>query len=1045
MIKNVRDTCVSAITRSTQSIHPLLSVRLPSPSLQLGFSLLEAGTVRFKNTRNIMIKNVLDTCVCAIAFWLLGYGIGFGEGSKVFGWKYDDGSVRMVDKKIPHPHLRPSPPHSSFFLSALIYPVIAHMIWSQGGLLAASQTNTVLNTIGVLDNAGSMVVHVTGESGCCRCCVVAVVVARGIMVGQGKGEQDASLLFPPSVLFLFSACTGGVTSLVGAILVGPRIGRFDIDGKVVPFKCHSVVFIAAGTIILWVGFYGFNGGSVSLVGQPPLQWVQEVARVCVNTTISASFSGVTVWTLTYRRREPVPEDTFNGVIGGLVAACATSSVVEPYAAAIIGVVAGLMYLLGCWLMFRYQIDDPVQAAPTHLFCGSWGGVAAGLFATKDGITATYGVVPSSWGLFYGGGGWQLLVQILALLLVYAWVGTTTYVLFVFLGAFGVLRVKRQEEEVGLDVAFHGGEDEGEEFDMEDSQYGGRRFLSGRSMHHRMPGVLETIVRMLNPKRWGRPGGPAEAFGQKRDVWHRALDNTPYGQFSLAMYEANYVMEDTAEVEGSSSGVYIGVHDGHGGTETSEFLKENLYFNLKAQFMHQGGQVSAEAVRGAFHETETAFTQVVRQSFEASPHLATVGSCSVVAVVTGNALWVANVGDCRAVLGQVRKGDDNSLECRALQLSVDHNLSFASIREKFIEEHADMPDAVVEKRGGFRVKGKVTVTRSFGDLYLKSHEFNREPLFSRFRVPEPFHPPLLSCEPNIAVRLLSPHDSFVILASDGLFEFISNQEAVDIVASSPRKDIARQLIRAALRRAAERREIRYQDLLRMASGQRREYHDDITVVVFFFNHEARNKHATKSNMTWNHDISFKGGKDARLALNAAAAVDLASPSKQGTNEARAALSSASGSLNRTTSSVPEDGVLEMEELPELPAAPPSALPAQRHCSSRQQQALRLYVSRQHSCRSPIQRMIVHDLEKSRELANTSRGDVPAGLRRHGCGIGPAKIEAPVETAAEAESDAVAAAGAAAARRRLRRLRVPRAPALHASDPAAVQGGTRTSTP
>ncbi|CAI7811389.1 unnamed protein product [Closterium sp. NIES-54] len=1001
MIKNVRDTCVSAITRSTQSIHPLLSVRLPSPSLQLGFSLLEAGTVRFKNTRNIMIKNVLDTCVCAIAFWLLGYGIGFGEGSKVFGWKYDDGSVAYASGQngvdwffqftfcatsatiiagavAERTHLWAYLTFN-FFLSALIYPVIAHMIWSQGGLLAASQTNTVLNTIGVLDNAGSMVVHVTG----------------------------------------------GVTSLVGAILVGPRIGRFDIDGKVVPFKCHSVVFIAAGTIILWVGFYGFNGGSVSLVGQPPLQWVQEVARVCVNTTISASFSGVTVWTLTYRRREPVPEDTFNGVIGGLVAACATSSVVEPYAAAIIGVVAGLMYLLGCWLMFRYQIDDPVQAAPTHLFCGSWGGVAAGLFATKDGITATYGVVPSSWGLFYGGGGWQLLVQILALLLVYAWVGTTTY--------------------VGLDVAFHGGEDEGEEFDMEDSQYGGRRFLSGRSMHHRMPGVLETIVRMLNPKRWGRPGGPAEAFGQKRDVWHRALDNTPYGQFSLAMYEANYVMEDTAEVEGSSSGVYIGVHDGHGGTETSEFLKENLYFNLKAQFMHQGGQVSAEAVRGAFHETETAFTQVVRQSFEASPHLATVGSCSVVAVVTGNALWVANVGDCRAVLGQVRKGDDNSLECRALQLSVDHNLSFASIREKFIEEHADMPDAVVEKRGGFRVKGKVTVTRSFGDLYLKSHEFNREPLFSRFRVPEPFHPPLLSCEPNIAVRLLSPHDSFVILASDGLFEFISNQEAVDIVASSPRKDIARQLIRAALRRAAERREIRYQDLLRMASGQRREYHDDITVVVFFFNHEARNKHATKSNMTWNHDISFKGGKDARLALNAAAAVDLASPSKQGTNEARAALSSASGSLNRTTSSVPEDGVLEMEELPELPAAPPSALPAQRHCSSRQQQALRLYVSRQHSCRSPIQRMIVHDLEKSRELANTSRGDVPAGLRRHGCGIGPAKIEAPVETAAEAESDAVAAAGAAAARRRLRRLRVPRAPALHASDPAAVQGGTRTSTP
>ncbi|CAI7810414.1 unnamed protein product [Closterium sp. NIES-53] len=941
MIKNVRDTCVSAITRSTQSIHPLLSVRLPSPSLQLGFSLLEAGTVRFKNTRNIMIKNVLDTCVCAIAFWLLGYGIGFGEGSKL------------------------------------------------------------------LLNAGP---HRTSPS---RTHLLQVFIAAGTITLWVRfyGFNEGSLLPSPTAV---RPCL---------VVFLPPLSPPPPPTGVHSSGHHHPVFIAAGTIILWVGFYGFNGGSVSLVGQPPLQWVQEVARVCVNTTISASFSGVTVWTLTYRRREPVPEDTFNGVIGGLVAACATSSVVEPYAAAIIGVVAGLMKGGGEGL---------------SLAC-----VAAWTISSAASPPPPTPLSPSL-----------------------------------------------SSPQVGLDVAFHGGEDEGEEFDMEDSQYGGRRFLSGRSMHHRMPGVLETIVRMLNPKRWGRPGGPAEAFGQKRDVWHRALDNTPYGQFSLAMYEANYVMEDTAEVEGSSSGVYIGVHDGHGGTETSEFLKENLYFNLKAQFMHQGGQVSAEAVRGAFHETETAFTQVPHftpryrishparvllwlswmvPSFEASPHLATVGSCSVVAVVTGNALWVANVGDCRAVLGQVRcegrwdvgqvgrggggtwgrwgvgrvnsgsssrtlhlhlppsppsklffhpmppppsllrlppgaqgrrqltgvsrptavrKGDDNSLECRALQLSVDHNLSFASIREKFIEEHADMPDAVVEKRGGFRVKGKVTVTRSFGDLYLKSHEFNREPLFSRFRVPEPFHPPLLSCEPNIAVRLLSPHDSFVILASDGLFEFISNQEAVDIVASSPRKeprgcgycclqrpegellvvaaavvecgaercrwaeiapalapplhrrhpclwpcsplsplsppplsplsplsppplsplsplsppplsplsplsppplsplsplsppplsplmtflpprrslppplsalhappsfqDIARQLIRAALRRAAERREIRYQDLLRMASGQRREYHDDITVVVFFFNHEARNKHATKSNMTWNH--------------------------------------------------------------------------------------------------------------------------------------------------------------------------------------------------
>ncbi|CAI6005863.1 unnamed protein product [Closterium sp. NIES-65] len=869
----------------------------------LGFSLLEAGHVRFKNTRNIMIKNVLDTCVSAIAFWLFGYAVGFGDGTRVFGWANPDGSVAFAGGQnyvqffyafafcatsatifagavAERTHLA-AYLLFNFVLAALIYPVIAHVLWSSNGLLSPARGAVILNTNGVLDNAGSMVVHVTG----------------------------------------------GVTSLVGAWMVGPRIGRFDIDGKVVPFKGHSMVFVAAGTIILWTGFYGFNGCSVDYLGEDPLDWSAEVARVCVNTTICAAAAGVTVWTLTYRRREPVPEDTFNGVIGGLVAACATSSLVEPWAACVIGMGAGALYLLGTWVMLRCQLDDPVQATPVHLVCGSWGGVAVGFFASPANISRTYNIAqPLSCGVFYGCSAWQLLVQILGLLIVYAWVGATALFLFYGLHFFDVLRVKRHQEEVGLDVVFHGGD---EADDVEGDQHGHARRFASRRWQQLGLSTLSAVPRgFFSPSRWlrasmrlcsrdGRSSADGEGMSvrKRRDVWHRALDSTGLGQLSLAMYEANYVMEDAVEVEAGSGGVYIGVHDGHGGSETAEFLRHTLYNNLKKEFLRGGGAVSVEALRRGFAETERQFTARVRDSFLDSPHLATVGACSAVAIVTRSALWVANVGDCRAVLGQVRHTGDG-LECRALQMSEDHNLSFQAIRDRYREEHADMPDAVTEKRGRYRVKGKITVTRAFGDLYLKSHDFNREPLFSRFRVAEPFNPPLLSTDPHVAVRLLAPHDAFVVVASDGLFELLSNQEVVDMVAVSPRKDIARQLIRAALRRAAERTEVPYGELLRMASGQRRSYHDDITVVVFFFDHDAIRKEAARNQPQWTKDVSLKGGVSVDAAGAVVSDFNVVS-SVHGGTAARSLLARSIGSTNNLaaastlSASLIEDSVLEIE--------------------------------------------------------------------------------------------------------------------------------------
>lgn len=814
--------------------------------MQLGFSLLEAGTVRFKNTRNIMLKNVLDTCVCAASFWSFGYAIGFGSGSSFIGWNYGDearndkvaffGSMDGVNgidfffqftfaatattiiagAVAERTHLT-AYLFYNFFLSSLIYPVVAHVIWSRNGLLSADKGIKILGTNGILDNAGSMVVHVTG----------------------------------------------GVTSLVGAWMVGPRIGRFDIDGNIVPFKSHSVVYMAAGTIILWVGFYGFNSGSVSLGDKNPDEWIYEVARVAVNTTACAAFAGFTCFAITFRRRDPAPEDTFNAVIGGLVSACATSSLVQPYAAAIIGCVSGVLYLVGVWCMKKLRIDDVVMAVPVHLFCGSWGALANGFFATDEGIRRTYSVEDVySKGIFYGGNGKLLGIQILGLLFVYAWVGLTSFILFFGLDVFGLLRVKRQEEEVGLDVAFHGGEDTIQ--DEEGHQVHMKRFLN-RAVRRRL-GVLAppSFFRMFGRDNEGGKGENLGAgyggIGAKKEVWYKALETTPFGYYSFAMYEANYIMEDIGQVEASSSGVYVGVHDGHGGTEAAEFLKEHMFENLKEQFVQKGGGVSADALRAGFGETEYEFGDLVRKAFEKSPHLATVGACSVSCLITTNALWVANVGDCRAVLGQVRRTEEGSLECRALQLSVDHNLADPVHREKYISEHPEDPDIVVEKRGFYKVKGKLSVTRSFGDMYLKSDEFNRDPLFARFRIPEPFQPPLLTAEPNVSVRLLSPHDSFVIVASDGLFDLLSNQEAVDIVASSPKKDVARKLIRAALHRAAERHEVTYQDLLRMPSGERRAHHDDMTVVVFYFDHETRMR--ANRDDKWEIEATAREGQSTR---------------------------------------------------------------------------------------------------------------------------------------------------------------------------------------
>ncbi|KAJ7978649.1 Protein phosphatase 2C family protein [Quillaja saponaria] len=156
----------------------------------------------------------------------------------------------------------------------------------------------------------------------------------------------------------------------------------------------------------------------------------------------------------------------------------------------------------------------------------------------------------------------------------------------------------------------------------------------------------------------------------------------------------------------------------------------------------------------------------------------------------------------------------------------------SVRQELHSLHPDDSQIVVLKHNVWRVKGLIQVSRSIGDVYLKKAEFNREPLYAKFRLREPLKRPILSADPSISVHHLQPHDQFIIFASDGLWEHLTNQEAVDIVQNHPHSGSARRLVKAALQEAAKKREMRYSDLKKIDRGVRRHFHDDITVIVVF---------------------------------------------------------------------------------------------------------------------------------------------------------------------------------------------------------------------
>ncbi|KAG5239767.1 protein phosphatase [Salix suchowensis] len=381
-------------------------------------------------------------------------------------------------------------------------------------------------------------------------------------------------------------------------------------------------------------------------------------------------------------------------------------------------------------------------------------------------------------------------------------------------------------------------------------------------------VSATLMRFVSPcwkpsvegensSNGGDAAGRAEGL-----LWYKDSGQHVNGEFSMAVIQANNLLEDCSQLESgpmSSAesgphGTFVGVYDGHGGPEAARFVNESLFENIKtihgAEFTSENNGMSADVINKAFLATEEEFLSLVKKQWLNKPQIASVGACCLVGVVCGGILYIANAGDSRVVLGRLERAIK---EIKAVQLSYEHNASIESVREELHSLHPNDPHIVVLKHKVWRVRGLIQISRSIGDAYLKRVEFNKEPLLAKFRLPEPFDKPILKAEPTILVQKLYPEDQFLIFASDGLWEHLSNQEAVDIVHSCPRNGVARKLLKAALCEAAKKREMRYSDLKKIDRGVRRHFHDDITVIVLFLDSNLVSRSSLRGPL-----ISIKGG-------------------------------------------------------------------------------------------------------------------------------------------------------------------------------------------
>lgn len=398
--------------------------------MQAGFAMVEAGFARAKNTGNILMKNLMDFCIGTITFILIGFGLFLGEdllgiigkpgfdiftsyesfdwSNFVFNLVFCATTATIVSGAMAERTKFLSYCVYSAVISAVIYPVEAHWTWG-GGWLAQ---------MGFHDFAGSNCIHMVG----------------------------------------------GVSALIGAAILGPRIGKFVKDKnsgrvkKVNAFPGHNIALGCLGVFILWLGWYGFNGAAAVSV--------EELGSIFVTTTISPAIATVVCMVFTWvKYGKPDVSMCLNASLAGLVAITAPCDVCDAFGAVVIGAVSGLLVVFGVWLLdYKLHIDDPVGAVAVHFVNGVWGTLSVGLFATKtapafargfgDGTSFGANQIAGE-GLLYGGGFRQMGIQLVGMSATLLWTAVTITIAFLVIKAIFGLRVTAEEEIIGLDQTEHG--------------------------------------------------------------------------------------------------------------------------------------------------------------------------------------------------------------------------------------------------------------------------------------------------------------------------------------------------------------------------------------------------------------------------------------------------------------------------------------------------------------------------------------------------------------------------------------------------------------
>ncbi|UDY37090.1 ammonium transporter [Dermatobacter hominis] len=419
--------------------------------MQAGFMALEAGFARSREAVNVLMECVFDTCLCGILFWAIGFAFMFG------GHFTESGSLAGANGLIGHEYFFLSGGGAdyngtgiaflAFFLFQLAFADTASTITSGAMVGRTSFKGDILYSICVSGFLYPIFGHwVWGPGGW-----------LGNTMGWFNGLVPEGTVFRDFAGSTVVHTTGGVIALAGAIALGPRLGRkFARDGGGL-FPPHDLVMASIGAVILWFGWYGFNPGSTLSA----MDW-EGIGRVAGNTTLAACAGGMVAVLFVYPRSKKWDLGmSLNGFLGGLVAITAPCYWVSPLGAVIIGALAGIIVPLGVDLLEHLRIDDPIGAVPVHFICGIFGTLAVGLFATGQyGIPTSEGPDNSApiEGLFYGGGGGQLLAQIIGSLSCIIVVGGLAMIIMKLLrlipGSWN-LRISRDEELEGIDVVEHG--------------------------------------------------------------------------------------------------------------------------------------------------------------------------------------------------------------------------------------------------------------------------------------------------------------------------------------------------------------------------------------------------------------------------------------------------------------------------------------------------------------------------------------------------------------------------------------------------------------